>query len=341
MPGRRLLAIAIGSKTIAESRLAMARGARVADLAELRVDRLEEKLDLPRLLKDRPLPVIVTDRAVREGGHSPRGDAERVAVLRQAAELGAEFVDVELDTANAGLVRDLQANGTRVIVSRHAFDRMPADIERWPAPVIDVGADVVKVVGMAGDPRDVLPILRVLRDADRPTIAIAMGEVGIASRILALRYDQCLLTFASVDRGSAVAPGQIPIDELRDGFNARRIGSATKVFGVLSRSRDDLMVRRFNSWFVGHAVNAVAVPVTASSDPIGILSAFREIPVSGWYIPDEGLQRELATTLPNSPLEFGRQGKVNSVSFDHGEPVSSWQVTPADQVEAWAGVAVR
>jgi 3-dehydroquinate dehydratase type I len=339
--GSRLLAISIGAKSTADMQAALARAARMADVAELRVDLLDQALDLPALLKDRPLPVIVTDRAVREGGRSPRSDAERVAVLRDAAGLGAEFVDLEWDTASPDLVRDLQSIGTRVIVSRHAFDRMPDEIEQWAAEAAELGADVVKVVGMARDPRDVLPILRILRDAIRPTIAIAMDEAGIASRVLALRYEKCLLTFAALDRGSAVAPGQLPIDELRDGYNARRIGSATEVFGVLASRRDDLLVRRFNAWFMGHGLDAVAIPFVATGDALATLSAFGEVPVSGWYVPDEALQRTLAEQLSSSEGLVQRQERVNSVSFEQGRPRGSWQVTPSDQVEAWAAAAVR
>src|SRR5579859_6867894 len=220
--GNRLLAVVVGTKTIGEARAVMGRVARVADIVELRVDLLDEALDLPALLANRPLPVIVTDRAVREGGHSPRDDRERLAVLHRAAELGAEFVDLEWDEARAEVVDDLKASGARVIVSRHAFDRMPNEVERWAADQAVLGADVAKVVGMARDPRDVLPILGVLRKADRPTIAIAMGEAGITSRLLALRFDRCQLTFAAYERDQTVAPGQLPIDEMRDGFNARR-----------------------------------------------------------------------------------------------------------------------
>src|ERR1700730_6083328 len=88
----RLLAVVVGTKTAGEARAVMNRVAKIADVAELRVDLLEEPLHLPVLLADRPMPVIVTDRAVREGGRSLRDDRERLAVLREAAELGAEFV---------------------------------------------------------------------------------------------------------------------------------------------------------------------------------------------------------------------------------------------------------
>src|SRR5207249_11701788 len=105
------------------------------------------------------------------------------------------------------------------------------------------------------------------------------------------------LTFAAHDRGQPVAPGQLPIDELRDGFNARRIGPSTLVFGVLAPTRESVLLRRFNGWFHGHDVDAVAVPFVASADAISILTALQEVPVSGWHVPDEALQRELSASL--------------------------------------------
>jgi hypothetical protein len=39
--------------------------------------------------------------------------------------------------------------------------------------------------------------------------------------------------------------------------------------------------------------------------------------------------------------EASRRGLVNSVTFERGQPRGAWQVSPSDQVEAWAGEAVR
>src|SRR5262250_2740748 len=159
-----------------------------AEVVELRLDFFEEPFDLPRLLRDRRLPVIVTHRPRREGGRSDALEYERVAVLREAADLGADYVDVEWDAATLALLDPIKAAGARVLVSRHSFEEMPADFEDWAKLVIDLGADVVKIVGMARDPRDVVPVLRVFLAATLPTIAIAMGEAGLPSRVLALRY---------------------------------------------------------------------------------------------------------------------------------------------------------
>jgi hypothetical protein len=164
-----------------------------------------------------------------------------------------------------------------------------------------------------------------------------MGEAGIPSRILCLRSDLCQLTFAAPDRGASIAPGQVPIEDMRDGFNARQIGPSTRVFGVLASSREDLLVRRFNAWFLGHDIDAVAVPFVSSNGAVPIMSALREVPVLGWYVPEESIQRELAVTLSDIAPEARRRELVNSVTIEGDRLLGSWLVSPSDQVEVWAG----
>ena len=151
--------------------------------------------------------VVVTCRAAIEGGAFAGSEDERLNLLRQSAALGAEYVDVErFAYPQLGPVAP-----TRVIVSQHDFEHMPGDFrDRWMA-IRSLGADVPKVAGMANTPEDLLPVLDVLKAADRPTIAMAMGPVGLASRVLALRYPHSLLTYASLDDDGGTAPGQIPL----------------------------------------------------------------------------------------------------------------------------------
>src|SRR5918996_389982 len=140
--GTRMIGVALGVKTTAEALDALHAVAAIADLAEI-------ELDLPRLLEARPCPVVVTYRPEREGGRYVGPEEERIAVLRRAIELGAEYVDVELDTVG----RLGERRGTGVIVSSHDFAGMPADFAgRWRA-IEAAGADVVKLVGMAHEAR--------------------------------------------------------------------------------------------------------------------------------------------------------------------------------------------
>src|SRR5581483_729027 len=223
-PRNRLIAVALNEPTTEHARSALRAAVAVADVVELRIDLMQE-YSLPCLLADRPCPVIVTCRAVREGGQWQGSEEERLGVLREAIALGAEYVDVEADAIHA--IRDRGAS--RLIASAHDFQGMPADAGRRWQELAETGADVVKLVGMARDARDVVPIVEMLAAADRPTIGIAMGAAGLASRVLALREDACLLTFCALETGSGTAPGQIGAAELVDVYGARRLNPATTV----------------------------------------------------------------------------------------------------------------
>src|SRR5689334_3173075 len=96
-PERGLIAVALNEPTPEAMRSALQAADSVADVVELRIDLLDhpEAARLPDLLADRPCPVIVTCRAVREGGRWPGSEARRLDILREAIALGAEYVDVE------------------------------------------------------------------------------------------------------------------------------------------------------------------------------------------------------------------------------------------------------
>jgi 3-dehydroquinate dehydratase type I len=191
-----MLAIALGRPTMAEALAALADARDEADCVELRLDFFRDPFDLPLLLRERgDLALVVTLRSRSEGGFSDLAPAERLKVLLEAAELGAEYLDLEWDAVSPDALTALRAAGARVVVSRHDFAAMPSALSLdWLDALTDAGADVVKLVGTAHDVRDCLEVFRAFRRAPQPMIAIAMGEAGLATRILALREPDCLLT---------------------------------------------------------------------------------------------------------------------------------------------------
>src|SRR5215831_4034239 len=172
----RMVAVAFGPATMAEACEGLPRIRAVADCVELRLDLFEEPFDLKVLLRERGgLPVVATLRPCNQGGSSSLSREERLAILVQAAELGAEYVDLEWDAATDAAQAAIRAAGARVIISRHDFSRMPAELaDQWWPELAAQGADVVKVVGTARDLRECLTVFRTLERADRPTIAIGM-----------------------------------------------------------------------------------------------------------------------------------------------------------------------
>lgn len=204
-------------------------------LAEIRLDLMKE-FDLEELIAGSPCPLVITCRAVREGGSYRGSEEQRLDILRAARALGCAYVDVEWDCAEEF---GKEGGPTKVISSRHFHDSMPADIH---ARYEDMRryADVVKLVGLAREPAEALPILELLARAESPVIGIAMGAAGLITRLMAPCFEACLLTYAAAGEDDGTAPGQISIDMMTDHFGVHRVGpdSAVDVYMYFETARE-------------------------------------------------------------------------------------------------------
>jgi 3-dehydroquinate dehydratase/shikimate dehydrogenase len=183
--------------------------------------------------------------------------------------------------------------------------------------------------------RDCLPVLRALRQADRPTIAIGMGMAGLPSRVLALREPRCFLTYAAPDTLPGTAPGQVTLSELRHVYHADRLGPSTLAYGLLGPHAEPERAAEYNAWFTAEGLDAVAVSFPASSDAAKILQAYRELPVAGWHIHGEPLQRDAVSALDDLDARAQRQNKVNAVVARGDALCGTWVESPSEQFEFW------
>ena len=229
--------------------LRAARDAAVGDLVELRLDGITD-LDVAGALAGRRRPVIVTCRARREGGRFDGSEAERLGVLQRAAALGAECIDIEFAAAWQTVTRGPE---TRLVISMHDFDGLPADLAQRVDAMRRTGADVVKVAVSPGRLSDCL----ILRDALRgggDHVAIAMGPVGEISRACPWLFGSCWMY------GGAVAPGQIEARTLRDLYRVHATGEDTTLYAIggrpLAHSASPAM---HNAAFAAAGLNAVLV----------------------------------------------------------------------------------
>jgi len=148
-----------------------------------------------------------------------------------------------------------------VVVSLHAFDGVPGDLEARVAAMAATLAAVVKVAVQATRLRDLLPLVamgdRLARR--RPMVLIAMGTPGLASRIAAARFGS-VWTYA----GEAVAPGQLPVNRLLDEFRVDRITPTTPLYGVLGRPvGHSVSPAMHNAAFAAVGLDAAYVPLEA------------------------------------------------------------------------------
>jgi 3-dehydroquinate dehydratase/shikimate dehydrogenase len=228
-----------------------------ADVIELRLDCLTE---LPKdLASDFSRPVILTFRPTEQGGHRDSTRAERKAFWTSLApQLQSAWWDVEAD-----LVAEVPLNWPRIIVSHHDFSGVPADLEQIYERLAATPAAVVKIAVQASDITDCLAVFHLLdraRSEGRELIAIAMGNAGIATRILGPSRGS-FLTYGALDDDSATAPGQVNARNLRSLYHIDQIDSETIICGLVGLPVMQSVSPHFhNAAFASEGINGVYLP---------------------------------------------------------------------------------
>lgn len=277
---------------------------RGAELIELRLDWLSHAPDVPKLLNDRPTPVVVTCRRPRDKGLWKFTEEQRAMTLRAAIVAGADYVDLEEDIA-ASIPR---YGNTKRIISYHNFDETPANVEEIHARMCKLDGDIVKVVTMANNPLDNVRILKMVAASKKPTLGFCMGEFGIPSRILTGRYGSPF-TYATFHKERTMAPGQLSFDEMREMYRYDKINSQTQVFGVaadpVAHSLSPLI---HNAAFASERLNCVYLPFRVPSGQLAdTVEAFEWLGVRGYSVtlPHKEAALEITSRSDESVRKIG------------------------------------
>jgi len=334
MHSKTLLALALSEKDTDAARAVLDKMAAKADVVEIRLDLMDE-FNLATLLRDRPCPVIVTYRPVREGGRYDGDEDRRLAVLQEAAALGAEHIDCEADAFHK--IADQSFGQTKVIVSRHDFSRMYPSMREVYSELCAVGGTIAKLVCTAANLLDPLEALAVMRDSKTPVIAITMGTAGVLSRLLAPKYG-AYLTFCSPN-GDGTAPGQLPIDSMHQTYRIAEMNAGTKPFGLLTRATPDIaLLTALNKAIRTAGHNAVTVPLQLQAEsPAAVMRACADFGFDGFLVGEDLAQAP--DLLAVSPATHGAGGRVDVVRNINGAltPVSLTGRKPADCCAALLG----
>ncbi len=258
--------------------------AAVADLFEVRGDLIFD-LDLLTLRRAQTKPLVFACRPESEGGRWNDTETRRRMNLLEAVKRGFDYVDVEYRSDFLDVMAEKSGSG--LIVSWHDLEAMPEDLESLYFRMCERGADIVKI---AVTPRSVTDVGRLLKFAEetskgggKPLVAIAMGPMGVATRVLAGRY-RAPFTYASAAAGAEAAPGQIGAALMADLYRVRSVGPATKVYGVLgsdvTRSLSPIL---HNRAFEARHMDAVYVPLQADT-LAGFLAALPALDLSGFSV---------------------------------------------------------
>jgi 3-dehydroquinate dehydratase/shikimate dehydrogenase len=303
-----------GDTTAALAR--MAELAPVADLFEVRADLLSG-VDLAALRAGAPRPLLLTCRALSQGGRREDADPLRRDTLLAGLRLGFDHVDVE---HGLGLDDVAAEAGARLVLSHHDLAGTPDDLDGLYASLCAARPAVAKIVVT---PRSFADVARLLALAARvrttgpvPLIALAMGPLGIATRVLAGRYG-APWTYASTAPGREAAPGQLDARTLHGVYRARTISPSTRVYGVLgSDVSRSLSPALHNRAFAERALDAVLVPWSVD-DLDAFWAALPALDLAGFSVT-RPYKADVIARLDAVDPEAARMDSVNTVVREGG-----------------------
>ncbi|MFH0981444.1 MAG: shikimate dehydrogenase [Planctomycetota bacterium] len=248
----------------------------------------------------RPGSWIVTLRSVDEGGKCPLPAGRRLAFLLEATAGCEGWIDFEYRAFQAGACEGSEvarpsdtlpcetahpvqiatsprppatdsgmplpsvaaAAGRRWILSVHDFQGRPEDVRVLARAIVSTGpATMAKVAWEGHSARDNIVAFELMRELGERVIAVVMGEVGLASRVLAKKFGAAA-TYCALSSGTETAAGQLTLDEMLHRYRWDAISATTKWFGVLGAPvRHSMGPVLFNRLFDRAGLDAVYLPM--------------------------------------------------------------------------------
>ncbi len=210
------------------------------DLIEFRFDYINEAelithSFLKELLSINPfkIPLIFTFRRKQEGGQYHTKTTERLEVLRRLIDVKPEYLDIEINSESVvlkELINIAYDNKVKLIFSYHDFEKSISYEEivellnsfndklehELNIDLDKINGSIFKIVLTAqvfDDNIQVLNTCKKLSQQEKEFVCFAMGELGILSRILCVKFGS-LWTYGSLEEKTA--PGQIKIEKIRE-----------------------------------------------------------------------------------------------------------------------------
>jgi 3-dehydroquinate dehydratase type I len=185
---------------------------------------IELRLDLLQTLPGRLFPKIPegtgTVVTCRPGVYS---ETERIGLMSEAVEMGATYVDIELEASQAyaeAVMKVAAGHRCTVIFSHHDFKGTPGrdDLRRKLEHCYERGGVVAKIATQVNNMQEIMDLLSLYELPGRKVV-LGMGSQGRITRVIG-PYLGGEFTFASPEPGNETAPGQLCMAELKAIFKA-------------------------------------------------------------------------------------------------------------------------
>lgn len=289
------IVVSVCAKTAKELVIQIKHAEEFADVIEVRFDCLEpDEIQKSFASLNSTKPLLFTFRPVAQGGHA---DVEiewrftfwtAFVVNNAAIQKHNTWLDLEYD-----LIGQVQKSDIPMTIhSFHDFSGAPDDIEEVYEHLAG-GDAAAKIAIQTDDISDGLALWKLLKKAkseNKQLVPIAMGEAGKWTRILGLAYG-APMTYAALESGKEVAPGQISAEELRDVYRVKELTEKTDIFGIIGDPvKFSLSPYMQNAAFKAAGKDAVFVPFEVQ-DLDSFITRF---------LPESGLNiRGLSVTQPH------------------------------------------
>lgn len=235
-----MICISVSPKSRQLARVDILNAARQADLVELCLDHLLKDPDVADMLEGASKPIIVSCRRKQEGGGWEGTEEERQAVLRQAIVAGPEWIELELDIAS----KIPRFGKTKRLISITALDHPLGNVEELYEKALAAKADAVKFTAPTLSLETAWPLLAaVSKKRDVPVVPFGLSRAGITLSLLGCKYGSPW-SYAALEKGMEVFPGQATAQEMDEIYRWREIDSQTRFVAVCGFSHDQTTVLR-------------------------------------------------------------------------------------------------
>ncbi|MBQ3801701.1 MAG: type I 3-dehydroquinate dehydratase, partial [Treponema sp.] len=237
------------------------------DMVELRADFLntDERLLSRRFPALARIPCLLTIRRAIDGGRYVEGEGARTVMFARALSFADSdesknfaYVDFEEDFHVPSLQDAALAFGTRIVRSVHDMKNPIKNVAQRLEDLRTSGYEIPKIAFMPHSLEDVTELFReASKLKDTQHILIAMGPLGLPSRLLAAKLKNYLTFCSPRDKNEGIANlGHLDPQTLNDVYHFKTVNENTKVFGITGWPLDATSSPQLhNSGYEGHNIN--------------------------------------------------------------------------------------
>src|SRR5580704_7093253 len=272
--------------------------------------------------------LLATCRRRQNHGRFHGSIEEQIRVLEAARDAGAKAVDVEIEsTENCTDRLASLRTGAALLISYHNYGGTPPRLDSILRRMTEIPADGYKVVTTARKPSDNHRVLMLAKSNPKtPTVLLAMGEIGFATRVLSPAFGG-MYTYAAPNAAGGTASGQICARQFRNLYRIGKFTRDARIYGVIADPvRHSISPAVHNRAFQARRADAVYLPFLVKPVQLKDFLMFADkLPVAGFSVTLPHKQRILRYLDVIDPAAR-RIGAVNTVWRRAGK----WRGTNTD-----------